>query len=824
MQPDPLKGGSGKARLNLAGYFRVLIRKPIYLIAFLVILIVFLAGSWYGSRKTVQSGLAPGRRILHYVDPMNPAHTSPEPGMAPCGMKMEPVYAEGEGQEAPPANLPPGAVKVTAQKQQLIGVRLGVVEKAPFKHTLRALGRVAVDETRIYRLNAFVDGWILKVFNNSTGSLVMKDEALAAFYSRDFITAEQSYLYQLSSLDRLKTAGQLIDSQHIGLTSQIRASEENLENLGMSKVQIKELARTRRLTQDILINAPVTSFILTRNVSPGQKISRNDDLYKLADLSHVWILADLYDDEAKYAQPGVKVRVILPRENKTVWARVSDILPQVDPVTRTYKVRLEADNLDYALRPDMFVDLEFPVTLPAAVTIPADALIDTGLKKAVLISRGNGYFEPREVEIGWRFGDRVEIVKGLEPGETIVISGNFLIDSESRMRLAAAGIFGEVTKDPVCGLNVDESKAKAAGFQSTFENQTYYFCSEECKQHFEKTPGRYAAKPGQAAEAAGGKAPVEAPAAKAPESYVAKATGPAGPVIAMDPVSKLEVDTGYAATLGLKRAYEGKTYFFRHYSSMEQFDKDPKSFLAGAVPIPAPTPPGQPPATGGGSTEIKDELFYHGQEHYLVKALGLDQPQNPGGTLKETPVTDKDPVCGVHLGEDVVRGLAYKTPYKGKLYYFCSDECKREFDLNPERYAGKTAAATREVAAGLEIEKPREEHVHPGQIPPPGGEQEKPGPNQDPVCGVDLKKGGLRSSFPKTTYQEKIYYFCSDKCKKEFDQDPERYLHKPKPSPVVSPPVAPPGAYKDARGRPLPGSMPPLAAPPAKPGASGRQQ
>ena len=134
MQPDPLKDGSGKARLNLAGYYRVLIQKPIYLIAFLVILTAFLAGSWYGSRKAVQSGPAHGRRILHYVDPMNPAHTSPEPGMAPCGMKMEPVYAEGEGQEAPPANLPPGAVKVTSQKQQLIGVRLGVVEKAPFKH------------------------------------------------------------------------------------------------------------------------------------------------------------------------------------------------------------------------------------------------------------------------------------------------------------------------------------------------------------------------------------------------------------------------------------------------------------------------------------------------------------------------------------------------------------------------------------------------------------------------------------------------------------------------------------------------------------------
>ena len=438
------------------------------------------------------------------------------------------------------------------------------------------------------------------------------------------------------------------------------------------------------------------------------------------------------------------------------------------------------------------------------------------------------------------------------------------------MRLAAAGIFGEATKDPVCGLNVDESKAKAAGFQSTFENQTYYFCSEECKQHFEKNPGRYAGKPGQAAEAAGNmasdKAHVEAPTTKDPvcgqevdkvqakagglasdyqgktyyfcrydcnkqfdkdpERYVAKTTGASGmetgPATARDPVSKLEVDVGYAATLGLKREYEGKTYFFRHYASMEQFDKDPKSFIDRGRSNSGANSPGQAPAADAGVGKVKDELFYHGQEHYLVKAFGLDRPQNLPGTLKETPVTDKDPVCGMKLGEEVVQGLVYKTPYQGKLYYFCSDECKREFDRNPERYAGKTAAATPEAAAGLEIDKPHEGHVHQGQMTPPGAEQEKPDPNKDPVCGVDLKKGGLRSSFPKTTYQGKIYYFCSDKCKKEFDKDPERYLHKPAPSGIVSPPIAPPGMHKDARGRPLPGSIPPPAASPAGPGASGR--
>ena len=132
----------------------------------------------------------------------------------------------------------------------------------------------------------------------------MKDEPLASFYSRDFITAEQAYLYALSTLDRLRKGDQYTDSQLIATSAQIRGAEENLENLGMSKSQIKELARTRRLTQDIYLRAPVTSFVLARNVSPGQKISKSEELYKLADLSQVWIMADLYENESALSGRG----------------------------------------------------------------------------------------------------------------------------------------------------------------------------------------------------------------------------------------------------------------------------------------------------------------------------------------------------------------------------------------------------------------------------------------------------------------------------------------------------------------------------------------
>ena len=186
----------------------------------------------------------------------------------------------------------------------------------------------------------------------------------------------------------------------------------------------------------------------------------------MADLSRVWILADLFGNETQYVKPQEKAKVSLPDRQKVFEATVTNVQPQVDPVTRALKVRLEADNPGYTLKPDMFVNVEFPINLPAAITVPVDAILDSGLKQTVFVDRGNGFFEPRRVETGQRFGEQVEIVQGLEPGERIVISGNFLIDSESRMRLAAAGMFGEVGKDPVCGLNVDESKAKSAGFQT----------------------------------------------------------------------------------------------------------------------------------------------------------------------------------------------------------------------------------------------------------------------------------------------------------------------------------------------------------------------
>jgi YHS domain-containing protein len=169
---------------------------------------------------------------------------------------------------------------------------------------------------------------------------------------------------------------------------------------------------------------------------------------------------------------------------------MSDALPRFDAQSRTLKTRFELDNPGYLLQPDMFVDVEIAVEMPQAITVPADAVFDSGLRKTAFVDRGNGNFEARRVETGWRLGDRVEITRGLMEGERIVAAANFLLDSESRMKAVSAGVFTPQT-DPVCGMEVDEKKAAAAGRTVVHEGRTYYFCADECKKQFEAAPGKW---------------------------------------------------------------------------------------------------------------------------------------------------------------------------------------------------------------------------------------------------------------------------------------------------------------------------------------------
>ena len=604
---------------------------------FLLVAVVtsFCIGSWNGHRQSAARETPEARNILHYVDPMNPAHTSDQPGFAPCGMKMEPVYADAaetaSASGSAPVSLAPGAVRMSVDKQQLIGVRLATVERKELRHNFRLLGRVSVDETRVYSINATADGWITSTMPSAAGDRastavvtnvvapstvpltriraggsgaipmssamplaagdhVQKDEALCAFYSPEFLAPGQALLSALNAADRMHTSGQETEMKRDQMAQyelNLKQYKDPLKILGMGDRQIQEMIRTRKFIENVNITSPVNGFIIACNVSDGQRFKRGTELYRIADFRRVWILADMFERDLAFVQPGTRVRFSVPRQPQIFTATVSQALPQFDMNPRTGKLRLEADNPGFALKPGMFVDIEFPVALPETVVVPADALLDSGLRKFVFVESSRGVFEPRPVEVGQRLGDQVQVLKGLMPDERIVVSGTFLLDSESRIKLAAAGVQRTAATDLVCGMTVDEEKARATKRTSEHAGQTYFFCNLSCKQAFEKDPAKYVK---EAKLVPHDSVPAATPASVVAESEDAEAK---------DLVCGMMVDRKEAKTAALTSEHEGNVYYFCADSCKRRFDKEPESFLKAPKSAVARelVPPGQPNTT-----------------------------------------------------------------------------------------------------------------------------------------------------------------------------------------------------------------------------------
>lgn len=464
--------------------------RNVALIAVAVAAVAFAAGYLAAPRSGGGAGAAGGERtVLYYVDPMNPSFRSPEPGTAPCGMALEPVYADGEAGLDDAAER--GLISVRADRQQLIGVTFGTAAVATVPHTLRLLGTVAVDETRLYRIGSVTQGWVREVTAATSGTYVRKGEVLAKYYSRDAYTPQQSFIYALNANDRQAETGQTPPDQGLPYERTSFNTTQALLNVGMTQEQIDNIARTREIDPLVEVRSPADGFILSRNVSLGQAFQPTTELYTIADLRSVWVLADAFETDERFLKPGVRATVGHSSLDGGLEAVVSHVLPEFDAATRTLKVRLEAQNPGFKLRPGMFVDVTVPVELGPALTVAKDAVLDSGSRQLVFVDKGEGLFEPRRVTTGWRYAGRVEIVKGLMEGERIVTSGNFLLDSESRMRSAGADPLAEVSIDPICGMEVEHARAKARGLTSVHDGETIYFCNPGCKETFDLDPERY---------------------------------------------------------------------------------------------------------------------------------------------------------------------------------------------------------------------------------------------------------------------------------------------------------------------------------------------
>lgn len=428
------------------------------------------------------------RAAATYTCPMHPQYTSDRPGDCPiCGMRLVPVASGGAKSDSAGAGT---ELLVGSASQQLIGVGTDEVRREASSHVLRVPGRIAVDDQRLYRVIAAVDGWILNLGDNTVGRYVKKDQVLGSYYTRELLATERLFLLSIPANEALPTQNKDFSQASIRTAGSANPQYpiDNLRGLGMSDVQIEEMHQTRTAAPYVNIYSPVSGFVLTRNVSPSQRFDKGTELYRIADLSRVWVWTDIFEKDRQLLKASTQATILY--QGRRLKARVSDALPQFDAQSRTLKTRFELDNPDHLLQPDMFVDVELGVEMPPAMTVPADAVFDSGLRKTVFVDRGSGRFEARRVETGWRSGDRVEITRGLMEGERVAAAANFLLDSESRMRAASAGIFNP-QRDPVCGMDVDQKKAAAAGLSLTHGGRTYSFCSDDCKAKFAANPAAY---------------------------------------------------------------------------------------------------------------------------------------------------------------------------------------------------------------------------------------------------------------------------------------------------------------------------------------------
>jgi len=372
----------------------------------------------------------PERKIKYWVSPMDPGYVRDKPGKAPCGMDLVPVY-EDAGEAAP------GAITVSAATIQSMGVRTARVEVRPLSRLTLAVGRVTFNERNLAIINTKVDGWVERLYVNATGDPVRRGQALLSIYSPELVSAQEEYLLALRNLKAMKNSP--VKEMAAGAQRLAEASRRRLAYFDISAAQIEALERTGQVKKNLTLASPANGIVTKRLVTQGMYVKAGMPALEVADLSTVWVDADIYQYELPWIKVGQPVTMTLDYlPGETFPGKIDYIYPYLKEATRTAMVRLRFPNPGLKLKPEMFaqVKIESPV-VHNAVVVPADAVIDTGLKQHVFIALGGGRFEPRELKLGILGNDGMrEVLAGLKGGEDVVTSAQFMLDSESRFREA----------------------------------------------------------------------------------------------------------------------------------------------------------------------------------------------------------------------------------------------------------------------------------------------------------------------------------------------------------------------------------------------------
>lgn len=400
-----------------------------------LVFLMVMMGSMSSAGQTVKAGeidAKTGKVIKYWVAPMDPTYIRNEPGKSPMGMDLVPVYEE-EGDE----KLPASTIRIDPVTQQNMGVRTSTVKRAPLAKSIRALGTVTYDETRIYAVNLKFDGWIEKLHVNFIGESVEKGQPLFEIYSPDIVTAQQEYLLALS---QFRTLGSSPYQEIIENSKRLLdATRQRLDYWDLSETQIKLLEKSGEIRKKLQVHSPATGVIIKKNAVDGHFAKAGTHLYEIADLSKVWVDVEVYEYELPFIVEGMPVGMELSYlPGKRFEGQILFVYPFLNPKTRTARLRLAFDNEEGHLKPDMYANVYIESLIDNnALVVPQEAVIDSGLRKVVFVALGKGKFEPREVKVGLEGeGSTFQIFEGLGEGEEIVVSAQFMFDSESRLQEA----------------------------------------------------------------------------------------------------------------------------------------------------------------------------------------------------------------------------------------------------------------------------------------------------------------------------------------------------------------------------------------------------
>ena len=373
-----------------------------------------------------------GKKIKYWTSPMQPTYISKKPGKDTMGMDLVPVYEEAGG-----AKEPTSTIRIDPVTMQNMGVRLGRVKRKTLVKKIRTVGNITYDETRIFAVNTKFNGWIEKLYVNFVGENVKRGQPLFDIYSPELVTAQEEYLLALDQYRRLKASAYARIRD--GARRLLEASRTRLHYWDLTDRQIKRIERTGKVRKTLTVYSPAAGVVTKKTAFKGHFVKAGEHQYEIVDLSRVWVDVDVYEYELPWVHKGMAAEMDLAYiPGKRFKGKVLFIYPYLDPKTRTAKLRLAFSNPDFELKPGMYANVYLEsVVARAGLVIPQEAVIDSGERQVVFLALGQGKFQPRDVKLGLEVSNQeYQVLSGLKEGDEIVLSAQFMLDSESRLREA----------------------------------------------------------------------------------------------------------------------------------------------------------------------------------------------------------------------------------------------------------------------------------------------------------------------------------------------------------------------------------------------------